>query len=127
MSREILFRGMNANGDGWLYGDLRKDQHHIGIIPHNVSTWEASQHGIIYFEVKPETVGQYTGLNDRNGNKIFEGDILRSDKTCFKSVQGVDFNEDPVLFDNGKFTVMGCDLLMLVNDFCGEIIGNIHQ
>lgn len=65
--REILFRGKRVSGD-WVYGYLLKMFGELSIMC-------LDDENNIY-PVNEETVGQYTGLTDKNGKKIFEGDIL---------------------------------------------------
>ena len=78
--REILFRGKRAENDEWVFGDLR----HIfygECYPHIVDNSNGLNNSVCGLEVDPATVGQFTGLTDRNGVKIFEGDIVHV-KAC---------------------------------------------
>lgn len=71
MTREILFRGKLLNGGEWSYGNLIVKLSDMAIItPDDTPLGK-------YGQIDPATVGQYTGLTDKNGRKIFEGDIIR--------------------------------------------------
>lgn len=67
--REILFRGKSS--DGWHYGLLTKYGNH---------KWRVIEEDNNMVTVKTNTIGQYTGLTDKNGTKIFEGDIVRIER-----------------------------------------------
>ena len=118
--REILFRGQKQNGD-WLYGDLVHYGDKILIFSEN------AQNSPDYYEVKPETVGQFTGLTDKNGVKIFEGDIIKANFPYAKKglvewdKKRGSFYVNPI----DGFAAYDKGYKMNANKL--EIIGNIHE
>ena len=136
--REILFRGKSIKTNQWIYGgfhiwekrqvcalsndSLKDDEISYVITVNSFADWNMPR-TMQAVEVIADTVGQYTGLTDRNGNKIFEGDIVNI-LTENEEIGVIVYEDGGFIVHADKFSI---DIIYKINGTDVEVIGNKYD
>ena len=121
--REILFRGKRLDSNEWFYGCYQE-------YPNNEVCIQ-NEYRDFYFVI-PETVGQFTGVLDVSGEKIFEGDIVYLSEYIKKTF---DVDDGAIIYSHGAFFVNDDDslrgTLFALTDYTfvlrGRVVGNVYD
>lgn len=124
--RKIIFRGKHMAGSPWCYGNLAVRRDGVSVI-----TPDDTPCGV-YGQVDPATVGQYVGINDKNGCHIYEGDIVRAVLPETVACREFVWPLMAVAFHEGAFGVWQnardfTPLRSFASRVEFEVVGNIHD
>ena len=129
--REILFKAKRINNGEWVEGYYLRDQYHIGGKDIIFYRKDSDRFTVYTNIIDIETLCQFTGLCDKNGNKIWENDIFQyTDETMVTQKDLIEYNETHASFVRLRNTEkLGLQYLWIDEATCnhGEVIGNIFD
>lgn len=129
--REILFRGKRVDNGEWVYGYYVKQVDAFGAVHRIYHSASDPDDSNAVYEIDKKTVGQFTGLTDKNGKKIFEGDIVKFNTETYTSIRdtigvvGYYNSSYGIAYENNRHFLEFNNMSMYVRWY--EIIGNIHD